>query len=354
MRQCFRWLLLAITAISLVCVLRPEVKAQTNLSNAVYGADFYVSPTAYNYKEAAHKIIGHARTDQDKARAIYLWLCEHIEYDRTGNIRTADECWKQRKAVCQGYCELFYRLGEAVGLKVKLVNGLAKHAQPTEELEKHVWLTITIRGREMLLDPTWGAGFFADGKFVHHPSPLMWFCTNPGWFIFTHFPQKKRAQLLPEPLTEAEFRLLPYATPLNEELGLTPRKALELGRQGGLTFPVIPMLSFDYFSWVKLQKAPLPRQLKANQSYTWTISKQQADCRLMLNADGQTLAEDQWQANGGSAFSITYTPKQAGKLKVIISNSNDYVPTRKTILEYDVVLEPDEMPDGQGKLSDIK
>ncbi len=60
---------------------------------AVYGTDYYVSPSVYDYTTAARAIVGDAPTDYEQAERLYLWLCAHVTYDLTGRVRTADG-WK--------------------------------------------------------------------------------------------------------------------------------------------------------------------------------------------------------------------------------------------------------------------
>lgn len=142
-------------------------------------------------------------------------------------------------------------MGETVGLKSKLINGYGKHANAAK-LEKHVWLSVETEEGEILLDPTWGAGLFVNGKFVRQQSPMLWFATNPHWFIFTHYPQKKKHQHLEVPVSEVEFRSLPYLNPIVAKLGVVPREALSRSLRGEESFPLIPIHNTDYLSKVSL------------------------------------------------------------------------------------------------------
>lgn len=178
---------------------------------AVYGIDYYVSPSAYDYTSIAMSIVGRASTRYDKAQSIYLWLCDNITFDRTNTVRTADETWQRRTAVCQGYCELFYRLGESVGLKSRLVYG--KCRRPSGSFQDHVWLIVTTEKGDILLDPTWGAGYYRGDHFVRQQEPLKWFDVDPAWFIFTHLPKSESRQNLYPTVTQEQFAQLCFVAP---------------------------------------------------------------------------------------------------------------------------------------------
>lgn len=297
-----------------------------------YSDGFFVSASNLDYSPIAREVVGDAFSSYDKARAIYLWLCDNIAYDPTLKHRTADDCWRTRKAVCQGYCELFFRMGETVGLKSKLINGYGKHAS-SDELEKHVWLAVQTEEGEILLDPTWGAGLFVNGKFVKQQSPMLWFATNPHWFIFTHYPQKKKHQHLDDPVEEKEFRSLPYLNPVVAKLGIVPREALARSRRGEEIFPLIPILNTDYLSKVSLSNVPLVRHLKLGKPYLFEVDKIQKDCKILLENEGNVRIEDRWECKDGR-YSTTVVPKTPGRLRLIVTSGSTFVPTQKAVLEY--------------------
>ena len=118
----------------------------------------YVSKTTFDWTEAAKDIVGDAKTNYQKIRAIYEWVCGNIDYDTTYSIFTADECVEKQKGVCQAYCEVFYQLAKAVGVRVEIVGGLSKDFKGHVDDKGHAWVfAYTRENHGMLLDPTWGA-----------------------------------------------------------------------------------------------------------------------------------------------------------------------------------------------------
>ncbi len=298
-----------------------------------YSDGFLISASAFDYSAATREIIGNATSSYDKAQAIYLWLCKNIAYDTQGSIRTADECWKTRKGVCQAYCELFFRLGETVGLKTKLVYGDCKNSVNPKVLEKHVWLSVHTDEGDILMDPTWGAGLCVNGKFVQQQSPLLWFNTNPHWFIFTHFPQKNKYQHLKKLVSKSDFQQLPFVNPIIAKLGITPREALEQALAGEDTFPIIPILNTEDLKKITLHNVPLCRHLKLGKSYFFQIEKNQDNCKIWLDNEGSTREEERWDVNG-KYYSTTVAPITKGKFTLEVSNGNSVLSKRKVLLEY--------------------
>lgn len=163
-------------------------------------------------------------SDEEKVRAIYRWMTEHIRYDLNG-FRTSDYgdlspdgVLKSRSAVCEGYSGLFESLVKAAGFEVAVVSGFAKglgfsagDAVPAGF--NHAWNAVKVKGEWKLLDCTWGAGALNEkGEYVRGFEPFYFF-TPPEQFIYSHFPSDPKWQLLAEPLSRQAFEELPQIKP---------------------------------------------------------------------------------------------------------------------------------------------
>jgi len=103
-------------------------------------------------------------SDYEKIIRIYNYICENIVYD-TGHVcnddcrlmHTAYAAIIQKKAVCQGYAVLLYRMLEEVGIDTRVVFGIS-HG------ENHTWNISKLDSYYYLLDSTWDAG---DTKYTH-------------------------------------------------------------------------------------------------------------------------------------------------------------------------------------------
>lgn len=49
----------------------------------------YLSASHYNYRKLARRIVKGCRTDYQKIKAIYQWICSNIDNDMTYSIHTA-------------------------------------------------------------------------------------------------------------------------------------------------------------------------------------------------------------------------------------------------------------------------
>lgn len=329
-----RRLLMLLAALCLIgTALAQFVSLPAAKRRAVYGLDYYVSPSAYDYAPAAQRIVGDATTQYERARRIYEWVCAHVEFDATTDVRTADEAWRTRRAVCQGYCELYYRLGEAVGLKTRLVYGKVKRPMRPGVLEDHVWLSVQTERGNILLDPTWGAGFSYCGRFIRLEDPNLWFDVEPEWLIFSHLPKSERRQQLPTVVTDEQFAALPYMTPLAAHIGIAPSDALAHLLAGGEPFPMVRMQTAGWPRQIGLLSVPRELHLHRGDSYTFVVAKLDDAISLSLTNGADAYAESQWKRES-STYTITVTPRHVGRLDLVIQSHNGVLVEQQKIVEY--------------------
>lgn len=162
--------------------------------------------------------------DDEKARVIFRWVAENIDYDVKGffsgkiDRESSGDILKSRKAVCEGYSGLFEQLARAAGLEVVSISGYAKgygysSGGKIPDRTNHAWNAVKIGGAWKLLDCTWGAGHVGDQREYVRKFTPHYFFTPPSEFIYDHFPEDPRWQLLEKPVTRDEFRSLVYLRP---------------------------------------------------------------------------------------------------------------------------------------------
>ena len=93
------------------------------------------------------------KSDKAKVKKIYNWITKNVKYDRrNNNIKyTAYAALNKKKAVCQGYSVLFYRMCEEAGVDAKVVTGTSRN-------ENHAWNIAKVGNKYYNLDSTWDAG----------------------------------------------------------------------------------------------------------------------------------------------------------------------------------------------------
>ncbi len=159
-------------------------------------------------------IKGQFITDTDRIRAIYIWTTNHINYDvasflarekRPDNYpkQTVSNVLASRKAVCQGYSELFVQLCKGVGIDAIVVPGYTKK-QGRVSLISHAWVAASLGDEWYLFDPTWGAGYVKDEQFVRKFNNAF-YKILPADFVADHMPFDPLYQFLSYPLTHKEF-----------------------------------------------------------------------------------------------------------------------------------------------------
>lgn len=161
----------------------------------------------------------YARNDTEKSRAIYRWITDRIAYGashaaNTGDGSPATNALIARSAICSGYAALFEKLGTAMGLKVVVIPGHAKGlgstvGSPLNDACSHEWNAVQIDGKWRLVDCAWGAGHIGQGGAYNKNLDEHFFFTAPEEFIYHHFPEESKWQLLSRPVTETEFLKMP-------------------------------------------------------------------------------------------------------------------------------------------------
>ena len=103
------------------------------------------------------------KTTYQKVQAIYNWITANVKYDYSHMNDptywpqyTAYAAAVQKKAVCQGYANLFYRLANDAGIDCRIITGKAYNSDGTAD---HAWNIVRIAdGKYYCLDATWDAG----------------------------------------------------------------------------------------------------------------------------------------------------------------------------------------------------
>lgn len=274
----------------------------------------YLSSTRYNYSRVAEQLTQGCATDLEKIEAIYDWMTRNISYDTSYRIRTSDECFDARKGVCQGYCELFYRIAEAAGLRVEIITGISRNIFGRVSDVGHAWLFAYTHGNYgILIDPTWDAGSVNGGVFTRSTYHRGWFGVDPKWMILTHFPKDPSYQLLPREMDEEEFRSLNYEFSYQYIYGFNADDLYTRARSHTLSMP-------KFFSGgagdITVLEAPLQAELHVGQSYIFRV-KVNTGKELILSAEKwYSNQSGDWTSEGNNVFSMAFTPEAAGQVRL--------------------------------------
>ena len=95
------------------------------------------------------------KSDFEKAKAVYQWICENVTYDTQATAadvlkNTAYQAVMKGTAQCEGYSNLFYRMMKDLGVDVRLIAG-------TYDGGGHAWNIVKIGNRWYNVDTTHGS-----------------------------------------------------------------------------------------------------------------------------------------------------------------------------------------------------
>ncbi len=163
-------------------------------------ADSYVLGLKKKYddvRELSRDLTAPFKTDEDKVRAIYIWICNNIAYDikearnellasRMEAMRFpaykyfstyfADEVLERKKGTCAGYAQLFYELCTRADIKCEIVPGYASQNESVIRFLRktnlynsdHAWNKVKLNGEFYYVDLTWSSGTVFRNKFSRH------------------------------------------------------------------------------------------------------------------------------------------------------------------------------------------
>ena len=179
-----------------------------------------------DYKKLAHFLCDDLQGDAQKVNAIYNWVTHNIKYDvaamQKGDLKRPEvkQVLKRRKALCDGYSDLFRDLCNEVGIRALSISGYARDWMFDDSdkfyMPRHAWNVVAIGDRWYPVDVTWGAGVIGQfpnkiqrtikkasknpiqqaGKlrFKYRYNPK-WLMTAPGEFRIKHLPYDPLWQL---------------------------------------------------------------------------------------------------------------------------------------------------------------
>ncbi|GAB2962415.1 hypothetical protein GCM10027048_33670 [Hymenobacter coalescens] len=151
-------------------------------------------------------------SEDDRARAAFVWVARQIRYDHDNQYLleferapavVVQETLDKRRGVCRHYAELFNAVANLAGLKSYVVPGYASLRDPVG----HAWCATRIDGQWYLMEPTW-----ALEKRTVNGKPYVslrndYYRMKPAVAIESHMPFDPLWQLLKAPRTPMQFQL---------------------------------------------------------------------------------------------------------------------------------------------------
>ena len=156
-------------------------------------------------------------TNLEKVRAYYIWLTHNINYDtktffsNNPNPKTsANDALKYKRAICQGYSELFKALCDYSNIPCFIISGYSKGYgySPNKNFTNsdHAWNAVFINSKWYLIDATWGAGYIDTKRKYVKEFTADYFLQKPEIFILKHLPSDPMWQLIACPISIKDYK----------------------------------------------------------------------------------------------------------------------------------------------------
>jgi len=165
-----------------------------------------------NTEQIATYMTSHFVTDDEKARAIFIWIASNIQYDIENMYamkfyeKKEDKIakpLKTRKGICENYAALFTDICLKSGIKSFVVEGYTIQNGFAEYIP-HAWSAALIDSSWFLFDPTWGSGYVHAGEFYKKINND-YYKASPATLIKSHMPFDYLWQFFNYPVSNQEF-----------------------------------------------------------------------------------------------------------------------------------------------------
>ncbi len=175
-------------------------------------------------KNVTAKINKLASNDFERVKMAHDVICLLVTYDAKSFFanKIPDQSWQKvlrtKSSVCEGYSNVFQRFMTELRIPSQKVIGYASgvdtDSSSAGSLEaNHAWNAVNIKGDWYLIDCTWDSGYIENKKAVRHYS-TDWLFLKPQYFVYSHYPEESKYQLLEQPLSAAQFKAQPDFRPL--------------------------------------------------------------------------------------------------------------------------------------------
>ena len=160
----------------------------------------------------------------DRIWIIFYWISRNIHFDYVSYLdkkhvdKSPETVFRTRKALSDGYANLFVYLCERIDLICEKIVGYCKtysfdSSSKTNVPVDHCWNAIQINHFWYFVDLTWANGFFDEKQHFQKQFNSYYFLPKADQMIFHHFPVVQRWQLLKKPIEMSEYMQMPRIWP---------------------------------------------------------------------------------------------------------------------------------------------
>jgi hypothetical protein len=267
-----------------------------------------------------------ARTDLEKARAVYVWMTDNVFYNDAGynaglyGDNSAENVLRTRVAVCAGFANLFTEIAIKTGIETVTITGYAKGIGYSEgdqfDGTNHAWNAVKIDGAWRIYDATWGQGAASvDGrgriKSVNKFDE-QWFNVDPKHSVFTHLAQFPNENFLAQNISLAEFERLPNFQPKVLQYGFISADELlaQVKTKKAFNLPIVNVIPLSF----QIVTAPKTRILKQKERVTFEI-KSNEDLKFHLIDEFEEWIPLEKKEN---RYVLNFIPYNYGEISLVV------------------------------------
>lgn len=213
---------------------------------------FYSFSQSYNYIDSkvknysnitntvslSNKIKNDFTTDEEKIRALFIWLVENMQYrikaktwtgiklefylsdyqkkreSRKKETFRIKKAMKTKKANCYGFSLIFKEVCDLLNIESHIIIGYSKgnlfDIGNDNIIKDHSWNSIKINNQWQLIDVSWAIGYRLIEKETNND---YYYFKNPNEFVNQHLPANPKWQLLSNSISKKEFVSTPILHP---------------------------------------------------------------------------------------------------------------------------------------------
>ena len=177
-------------------------------------------PKYSKVEDLASKIEKDFTSDEEKARAAFLWLAKNIRYNlkeyynptqRSYNFSYSTEEEKTQKlqaikdkivaavfitknGVCEDYAQSYKKICDLLKIETEVIKGNVRSSflqiGKPENTTNHAWNAVKLYNKWIILDVTWAAGFEMNGKWIQKFNNYFYNISTDK-VLKTHYPEDK-------------------------------------------------------------------------------------------------------------------------------------------------------------------
>ncbi len=237
-----------------------------------------------NIESLSQKIKHDFNTDEEKVRALFIWIVENIKYQASGSkwaatrlefyfsdyqkkrekrkkeVRIFEKAIKNKKANCYGYSLIFNEVCDLLNIESEIILGFSRGNLSTIgqdiNLKNHSWNAVKLNNQWKLIDITWANGYLEIEKADNNG---YYYFKNPKEFLNQHLPGNPKWQLVLNKISKKDFITRPILYPkyysskfklIKETKGIF--KTSKANKYIKIYFnevPVNPQLSYDFLKY---------------------------------------------------------------------------------------------------------